>query len=325
MAQYTRVNPKAATPKRDHRVYADLDELVWLQFAAQGFSFLPRQPVHSVLYGRHASRLRGRGLNFEELRAYVPGDDIRNVDWKATARSGEPTLRVYTEERDRPVWLLVNQRQSMFFGSRERMKSVTAAEVAALAAWRVLGAGDRVGALVFDDTDIQMIRPQRSREQVMRILGAIVKKNHQLDTANSRPSNPAIISEVLERLRPHARHDCLICVIGDGSGFDERVQNQVTQLNAHNDLLFAMVYDPMEAELPSAGSLTVSDAGRHLMFDSGSRSLREGFHADFEDRLAILQGLSRKRAIPLLPICTDQPVAEQVRALLGPQVRGRRV
>lgn len=325
MAQYTRVKPKAAAPDRDPRVYADLDELVRLQFAAQGFSFLPRQPVHSVLYGRHASRLRGRGLNFEELRAYVPGDDIRNVDWKATARSGEPTMRVYTEERDRPVWLLVNQRQSMFFGSRDRTKSVTAAEVAALTAWRVLGAGDRVGALVFDDHDIQMIKPQRSRDQVMRVLGAIVKKNHQLNATNSQPTNPAIISKVLEQLRPHARHDCLICMIGDGSGFDNRVQNQVTQLNEHNDLLFTMIYDPFEAELPNAGPLTVSDAKQHLMFDSGNRSLRERYQADFAKRLETLKSLSRKRAIPLLPISTDEPVAEQVRHLLGTQERGRRV
>jgi uncharacterized protein (DUF58 family) len=325
MTQYTRVKPKAAPPGRDPRVYADLDELVRLQFAAQGFSFLPRQPVHSILYGRHASRLRGRGLNFEELRAYVPGDDIRNVDWKATARAGEPTMRVYTEERDRPVWLLVNQRQSMFFGARNRTKSVTAAEVAALTAWRVLGAGDRVGALVFDDNDIQMIRPQRSREQVMRVLGAIVKKNHQLNATSSQPANPAIISQVLEQLRPHAKHDCLICMIGDGSGFDARVQNQVTQLNEHNDLIFAMIYDSFEAELPDAGPLTVSDAKQHLMFDSGSRSLRERYQADFAMRLETLKGLSRKRAIPLLPINTDEPVAEQIRHLLGQQERGRRV
>ncbi|MGB5744531.1 MAG: DUF58 domain-containing protein, partial [Sedimenticolaceae bacterium] len=99
--QYTRVRARGEPPHRDPRVYADLDELVRLQFEAQGFSFLPRQPLHSVLHGRHASRLRGRGLNFEELRGYLPGDDIRNVDWRATARAGEPQVRVYTEERDR--------------------------------------------------------------------------------------------------------------------------------------------------------------------------------------------------------------------------------
>ncbi|MGD8898369.1 MAG: DUF58 domain-containing protein, partial [Acidobacteriota bacterium] len=102
-----------------------------LEYRAEGYSFLPRQPVHSVLAGRHASRMRGRGLNFEEIRGYLPGDDIRTIDWKVTARTREPHVRVYTEERDRPALLLVDQRQSMFFGSRRAMKSVVAAEVAA--------------------------------------------------------------------------------------------------------------------------------------------------------------------------------------------------
>ena len=98
-------------------VYVQLDELVRLQHKASGFSFLPKQPVHSVLSGRHASKLRGRGLNFEELRNYLPGDDTRNIDWKVTARTRTPYVRVYTEEKDRTVWLLVDQRVSMFFGS----------------------------------------------------------------------------------------------------------------------------------------------------------------------------------------------------------------
>ena len=115
---------------------------------------LPRQPIHSILAGRHASRLRGRGLNFEELRSYLPGDDIRNMDWKVTARMRKPHVRVFTEERDRPTLLVVDQRLSMFFGSARAMKSVAAAEATALAAWRVLEAGDRVGAIVFDDHDL---------------------------------------------------------------------------------------------------------------------------------------------------------------------------
>src|SRR5262249_31912704 len=105
-------------------VYAELDDLVRLRYRARGYSFLPRQPVHSVLAGRHASRLRGRGLNCEEIRHYLPGDDIRTMDWRVTARTREPHVRVYTEERDRPTLVLVDQRQSMFFGSKRAMKSV---------------------------------------------------------------------------------------------------------------------------------------------------------------------------------------------------------
>ena len=157
-------------------VYADLDELMRLRFKASGFSFLPRQPIHSILSGRHASRLRGRGLNFEELRNYLPGDDTRNIDWKVTARTREPYIRVYTEEKDRTVWLLVDQRISMFFGSRWKMKSVVAAEAAAAAAWRVLSQGDRVGAVIFDDSDLVVIPPHRSEERVAQILKQVVRK-----------------------------------------------------------------------------------------------------------------------------------------------------
>ena len=131
------------------QAYVTLEDLLGLRHRARGFSFLPRQPVHSLLTGRHASRLRGRGLDFEELRHYAEGDDTRTIDWLATARRASPHVRVYTEERDRSVLLLVDQRLSMFFGSRRAMKSVVAAKAAALAAFRVTSLGDRAGAVGF--------------------------------------------------------------------------------------------------------------------------------------------------------------------------------
>ncbi|MEZ5858576.1 MAG: DUF58 domain-containing protein [Geminicoccaceae bacterium] len=128
--------PAAPPPgDQDPRVRVTLGHLRSLEGRARGLTFLPRQPARSVLNGRHASRLRGRGLNFEELRDYLPGDDVRAIDWKVTARTGRPHVRVMTEERDRPALIVVDQRMSMFFGSRLNMKSVTAAEAAALAAF----------------------------------------------------------------------------------------------------------------------------------------------------------------------------------------------
>src|SRR5688572_30628389 len=103
-------------------IHTSLSSLIALAGRAEGFGFRPRQPSHSILAGRHASKLRGRGLDFEELRSYLPGDDIRSIDWKVTARTGEPHVRVYTEERDRPAILVVDQRQDMFFGSVLNMK-----------------------------------------------------------------------------------------------------------------------------------------------------------------------------------------------------------
>ena len=144
-------------------VYVSLDDLLALEYHGRKVSFLPHQPVHSLLSGRFASRMRGRGLNFEEIRDYRPGDDVRSIDWKVTARLQKPHIRVFNEERDRQTLLVVDQRLSMFFGSRRSMKSVTAAEAAAIGAWRVLGAGDRVGAIVFDDRELTEFRPRRSR------------------------------------------------------------------------------------------------------------------------------------------------------------------
>ncbi|WP_157789132.1 DUF58 domain-containing protein, partial [Bradyrhizobium japonicum] len=107
-------------------VYIGLHDLIALEYRGRKVSFLPRQPVHSLLSGRFASRMRGRGLNFEEIRDYRPGDDVRSIDWKVTARLRKPHIRVFNEERDRQTILVVDQRLSMFFGSRHAMKSVTA-------------------------------------------------------------------------------------------------------------------------------------------------------------------------------------------------------
>jgi uncharacterized protein (DUF58 family) len=319
---------KSAGEPGDHAdepgVYADLDDLIRLQYKARGFSFLPRQPVYSILAGKHASRLRGRGLNFEDIRRYLTGDDIRNMDWKVTARTRKPHVRVYTEERDRPVLVVVDQRISMFFGSRGCMKSVTAAEAAALAAWRVFHAGDRVGAVVFDDTDMTVIEPRRSSSQVMQILKAVVDKNHALGMGRGIRSNPAMANRVLERVVRLARHDFLVCCVGDGLGVDEDSVRHITKLTEHNDLLFALVYDPLEFRLPEAGRLVVAEEETQLEIDTGDRRLRDRFARDFEERARWIEDLSRKRSIPVLVIRTDEGVAEQVRRRLGyapPQAR----
>jgi uncharacterized protein (DUF58 family) len=297
-------------------VYADLAELVRLKFRTRGFSFLPRQPVHSILAGRHASQLRGRGLNFEQIRRYLPGDDIRHMDWRVTARTRTPHVRVYSEERDRPVLLVIDPRQNMFFG-RRAMKSVVAAEVSALADWRVLQAGDRVGALVFEDAEVVEIPPQRSEQQVLRILGTVVRKNHALRVDPNRRANPAMLNRVLERVARLALHDYLVCAIGDAFGADPESVRYMTVISAHNDVLFALIYDPLEETLPNAGRLIMAEGKLQLEVNTANPGLRQHYHTEFEQRLARIHELSRQREIPVLPLSTAEPVPEQVRRLLG--------
>jgi uncharacterized protein (DUF58 family) len=315
--QYTPVKRKIPAATAAPGVYSDRDELMRLRFKASGFSFLPRQPIHSILSGRHASRLRGRGLNFEELRGYLRGDDPRHIDWKVTARTGEPHVRVYTEEKDRTVWLLVDQRISMFFGSRRRMKSVVAAEAAAVAAWRVLAQGDRVGALVFDDQEIRVIEPLRSEQRVAQILDCIIEKNHALNARSGIVPNPGMFNQVLRRACALVRHDSLVSCITDAAGIDPQTTRYVTRLTAHNDVLFAFIYDPLEQALPDAGRLTFTDGRTQVELNTAERKLRDAYRADFERRLQRMRAGSRRQSIPLLAVHTAAPVLDQLREQLG--------
>jgi uncharacterized protein (DUF58 family) len=298
-------------------VSVDLDHLVRLRYQAKGFSFLPRQPMNSLLAGRHASRLRGRGLNFEELRRYQPGDDIRTIDWKVTARTGKTHTRVYTEERDRPTLLMVDQRRSMFFGSQRAMKSVTAAEVASLAAWRVVDSGDRVGAIVFNDADTVTIRPYRSRDRVMQILQAITRQNQALPQAPSIEADPGQLNRALREAVRVANHDYLVCLISDLNGANAESRQLMTQLSRHNDVIVAFIYDPLEQTLPTAGRLTVSDGQQQLAINSSSTDLQQRYQQSFQKRLAMGEKILLQQNVPLFQLSTAEAVLTQLRALLG--------
>lgn len=313
---WTKVKRKRAAPDRPAGVYANLDDLIRIQFKARDFSFRPRQPVTSVLSGRYASRLRGRGLNFEELRRYQSGDDIRTMDWKVTARTRVPHVRVYTEEKDRAVLLLVDQRIHMFFGTRQKMKSVTAAEAAALGAWRALAVGDRVGAVVFNDEAVQVVRPQRSTDTVMRILHAVLRMNHALHADSPVASNPGMLNEALRKALQLAPHDVLLVLIGDGEGADEDTDRLIGQLAAHNDVLGILVHDPTRLHL-AGESIGVSDGVLQMEMDL----TRHGAGTQVEEHLRReqerIEMSLRRLSAPLLMVSNEGDVVEQMRRLLG--------
>jgi len=304
-------------------VSVDLPGLIALQSRAHGFTFLPRQPVQSLLAGQHASRLRGRGLNFEELRRYLPGDDPRTIDWKVTARTRKIHSRVFTEERERPVLLVVDQRMSMFFGSRSKLKSVVAAEAAAVAAWRTLAVKDRVGAVVFGDTEQSVIRPHRSRATVVEILKTLVIRNQSLH-ADAPPSEPGRLNAALRQTRDLATHDFLVVLITDAHGADEETRRLATEISQHNDVLVAFVFDPLEADFTAPSRAIVSDGRVQLEVSSRMTDLRQQFQEDFQSRLAQAKRFLLTRQVPLLMLDTEQDIVTQVSRQLGGRPGRRR-
>jgi uncharacterized protein (DUF58 family) len=328
-------------------VHTTLTDLVRLRGEASGFSFLPRQPVTSLLAGRHASRLRGRGLDFVELRHYQQGDDIRTMDWRATARLRSPQVRVYAEERERPVLLVVDQRRTMFFGSRRAMKSVTAAELAALAAWRALAAGDRVGGIVFGDQEMIDLPPQRSQARVLRLLHEVVRLNQALaggisgisrdmtrtgglvrdrvpgNLAGHVLGNPVSLNQALEAALRRARHDHLVVVISDFIDADATTQRLATLLSAHNDMLAVAVYDPLGASLRGyPGMMATDHRGVTRALPTGS-AFAAAFSQAFTDCLDQWMAIFRSLRVPVIPISTAISPVEQLRDLFGAHLRRR--
>jgi len=296
-----------------------LQELILLKADARGFSFLPRQPVNSLLAGRHASRLRGRGLAFEELRHYNQGDDVRTIDWRATARLRSTYVRVYSEERERPVLLVVDQRRPMFFGSRRAMKSVTAAEAAALGAWRVLRTGDRVGGIVFNEAEIVDIRPQRSQTQVLRMLHEVARLNHAL-AEKEAPVGTVTLNRALEAAQRRANHDHLVVLISDFDGADEETQRLATSIAAHNDMLAVAIYDPLGAALqPQPGMF--AEAGGERMPLPLEAGFPAAFRRAFSERLDEWTEIFRALQVPVIPITTAEPPADQLRSLFGQRLK----
>ena len=295
-----------------------------LEFKARDLSFLARQPQGSILAGNHASRLRGRGLNFDELRRYQPGDDLRHLDWRASLRTGKPVVRTFTEERDRPALIVVDQRMSMFFGSQRSFKSAVAAELAALAAWMVFHAGDRVGGLVFNDQRIDSIAPLRSRKRVEALLSRVVQQNRALNAGNPDAEDEDQLDKALQRCLGVAGHDHLICIVSDFAGAGERTLQLMRQLSAHNDVIALQVYDPLALKLPNNGRLLVTQGELQVELAIEKRNVHQPLGTFLSGRLKDVATLLRRSQVPLMMISTAEDAHGQLRAELGKSAGGAR-
>jgi len=302
----------------DSLIYADINELRRFQFKTRGFSFMPKQPANSLLSGKHVSKLRGRGLNFEELRHYQPGDDIRSMDWKVTQRTGKPHVKVYTEEKERNVYIAIDQRMTMFFGSSKKMKSVIAAELAALMAWRVVETGDRIGAVIYNDEEIKVVPAKRGRNHVINVLAEIIKKNHQLNISIPQTNDDSdAFNKMLNKLHKISGHNALVILIGDGHGWNQQSTDYIKKIRQHSEVIACHVFDPLELDLPQMAQMVVSDGDKQIQFSSQDKATQKKYQTEIARQMKTYDDTAKKYRIPLLSIDTLTPVDSQVRKAFG--------
>jgi len=286
-----------------------------MEAMARGFSFQARkQKVKSILGGKHSSKMRGRGLDFEEVRNYVPGDDIRNIDWKVTARTQKTHSKVFSEEKEKPALIVVDQSKSMFFGSVKRTKSVVAAELAALAAFRILKEGDRVGGVVFADEGTDIIYPKRDRKNILRFLDKIVNRNKELQHSAPVDFEPSL-NAVFAKIRNLVTHDFLILIISDFHRYHPQTIKDIAYLSRHNDVILAKVFDPMEREIPRA-NIVASDQSRQSLMPGKQKKNRDRFQEGFESEFIAFQSKMKKYRIPVFRIDTVTGIEKQLKEIL---------
>ncbi|MFV0507331.1 MAG: DUF58 domain-containing protein [Bacteroidales bacterium] len=292
---------------KEHKseIFVSLEQLLEKERLASFFSSQPRRKsVNTVAVGKHRSALRGRGFDFEEVRQYVKGDDIRNIDWKVTARTQKTHTRVFTEEKEKPTLIVVDQTKSMFFGSVKYTKSVIAAELAAMMAFSVLKEGDLVGGIILSDEGTDVLLPKRGRKNILQFLKKLTQCNQGLE--NSAPiSFENVTEDALRQVNNIVSHDFTVVIIGHFQHYSPKIIKYITQLSAHNDVILMKVYDPMEQVLPKvkfiAGNRThqiaVNGKDKHI-----SDVYSDGFTRDFSQ----FQEEMRKHRVPIYTFSTAE-------------------
>ncbi len=282
-------------------IQVSLDELIALRFQLVGANLSSQKKVMTSMIGGYPSFFQGRGMDFLELRDYMPGDDIRAIDWRVTARTGKTHIKLFREERERPVFFLVDYGPQMFFGTQKRFKSVVAAYVAAWLAWLAQAYGDRIGGLIFSSQDkYKKLPPAYGQRGVSRLLNALVDvQPTEVGTVHNGQ-----LTWALAQLQQMAQPGSLLCLLSDFRGIDADGEVYIKRLAQDNDVLAIFIYDPLEKELPAlAGNYEMTN-GQQILTLSANTQLRQRYQTYFQQHSTYLETLFKH----WLPLATNDDI-----------------
>ncbi|WP_397452179.1 DUF58 domain-containing protein [Pseudomonas sp. NA-150] len=314
--------PMQPQPRAEPGIRITLEQLIEMRHRVREVQLFSTPGQRSPLIGLHHSKLRGRGVDFDQVRVYQAGDDVRTIDWRVTARTQEPHTKLFHEERERPIFIMVEQSRRLFFGSGLMFKSVLAAQAAALIGWAALGHNDRVGGLVFGDNEHYEIKPRRSKQSLLQLLNRLVRVNQSLHTEIEADRDAFGIA--LRRAREVLRPGSLVFVICDERAISDAAEQQLSLLSRHCDLLLLPLSDPLDHALPAAGLLRFAERGAQLELDTLKPDLRQAYRAQGEARTARWDLLAQKLRVLLIPLSTQSEIVDQLDEYLKAQRPGRK-
>ena len=296
-------------------ISVELHELIALKQHAQRAYAPQRSRARSV--GNHSSTLKGRGMDFDEVRSYQAGDDIRHMEWRVTARTGTPHIKLYREECERPVILVVDFNPSMYFATQVAFKSVIASRLAALIAWTAVKHGDRVGSLLFSADKHLELKPRGRTQGVLPLLNALSQYSQTLPQEHQVSS----MSSALQRLRRVAMPGSLVYILSDFYSLDEQSKKHLSRLSQHLDIVGFHLKDIIEVQAPPAGCYAMTNGEQELVLDTRQNTIRRNYQGYFEQRQGQLQQFFNQYAIPLVTVLPTDNITDIVHQTYCQQTR----
>jgi len=290
-----------------------LEELIALNQQAARLNVSSNSKIFSQRVGNYRALIKGRGMEFEEVRFYQPGDDIRSIDWRVTARTGVPHTKLYREEKERPVFFIIDQSQNMFFGTQVTFKSVIAAQSAALLGWAAAYNNDRIGALIHTGEEPLLFRPKIGRRTLLPIL----KKLSEIAPGYENTCPKSSLPDVLDKVRALIKPGSYIFMISDFSTVPKESYSAISNLLINNSFIPIFVYDPLELSPPPPGHYTVSDGVNFNTINMQTKAQRELYQHHFRKHLKNLEQFFKLQGIPLLKIATYQDCTQVLKQALG--------
>jgi uncharacterized protein (DUF58 family) len=291
----------------------DLAELLALRGTARSLSLQAgAQASRTLLLGSHHASHRGRGLEFEEVRPYVPGDDSRSIDWRVTARRGRLHTKLFREERERPVWLLVDLQPGLYFASRAQLKSAVAVRAAALLAWVSATAGDRIGAVLANGPETLCLPPRGREAGVLPIINGLLAL---------QPRSPALpvpqnLNEALRLLIPLVHPGSLVLVLSDFAGLGAAPDAAWSSLAAHAECRLFWITDALEQNGLPPGRFRGGLPGRLWPLDGAD--IRARWLAVWKERDSRVRGLGERLNLQITRLDTGKPVELSLQQALQP-------
>lgn len=319
-------NKPTPTLNENFGVSCSIDELIGLKPQADKLKFPLKRKTRSHLMGAKQSTLRGRGIDFDEVRAYQAGDEIRTIDWRVTARTGMAHTKVYKEEKEKPVYVLLDLRRNMFFGSQLYFKSACACHVASLLAWASIKNGDRFGALIFSEYKHQEQKPKSGNKAALNFINHASHFSEQLliatkphETIGNNQADIQNLSSALRKLQQVLRPGSLVYLISDFHDFDEKAKQSLSLMSRHNDLIAIHISDPLEQQLPEAKRLlfTNSEAKENAITEiqGQQQKVRKRYQEHFSNKNKHIENELVLAGVPSLYISTDTEAYEQLQSI----------